>query len=77
MLQLYRRMDTSAHAGAGKYCGERGFVECTEPHRAAVLQVSLYSNESFTKGRSRRCSRASHSTLARSGRIVEERADVE
>ncbi|MGQ4618618.1 hydantoinase B/oxoprolinase family protein [Nocardia sp. R7R-8] len=50
VLYLYRRIDTSAHAGAGRHRGGPGFVECTVPHHAAGLQVSLYSNESFTKG---------------------------
>lgn len=50
VLYLYRRQDTAAHAGAGRHRGGPGFVECTIPHRAAALQISLYSNESFTKG---------------------------
>lgn len=50
VLYLYRRFDTDAHAGAGKHRGGPGFVECTIPHHAAALQISLYSNESFTKG---------------------------
>jgi N-methylhydantoinase B len=50
VLYLFRRMDTSAHAGAGRHRGGPGFIECTIPHHAATLEVSLYSNESFAKG---------------------------
>ena len=50
VLYLYRRQETSAHAGAGRHRGGPGFVECTISHHAAALEVSLYSNESFTKG---------------------------
>ncbi len=50
VLYLYRTMTAHGDAGAGRHRSGPGFVECAVPHRAGLLQLQLYSNESFVKG---------------------------
>jgi N-methylhydantoinase B len=50
LVMLSRRLLARGADGAGRHRGGLGFVELTVTRKALEYQLSLYSNESFTKG---------------------------